>query len=58
MSQHTKSTRPGPPHTGIPHAVSIWQNRSMTHTGGPHACGYLTGLTTGVSHGHVPIEPK
>ncbi|KHG28391.1 hypothetical protein F383_35324 [Gossypium arboreum] len=25
IGQSTKSTRPGHPHTGRPHAVSIWQ---------------------------------
>ncbi|KHF99035.1 hypothetical protein F383_38219 [Gossypium arboreum] len=27
-------------------AVSIWQNRSMTYTGRPHARAYLKALTT------------
>ncbi|KHG21924.1 hypothetical protein F383_03870 [Gossypium arboreum] len=30
----------------------------MTYTGRLHAHSYSTGLTTGVSHGHVPVEPK
>ncbi|KHG19247.1 Minor capsid VP2 [Gossypium arboreum] len=30
----------------------------MIHTGGPHPRAYLTGLTTGVSHGRIPVEPK
>ncbi|KHF98660.1 hypothetical protein F383_12870 [Gossypium arboreum] len=39
-------------------AVSIWQNQSTTCMGRPHTHAYLTALTTGVSHGHVPVEPK
>ncbi|KHG21525.1 hypothetical protein F383_27508 [Gossypium arboreum] len=30
----------------------------MTYTGRPHVYAYLTALTTGVSHGHVLVEPK
>ncbi|KHF97573.1 hypothetical protein F383_37061 [Gossypium arboreum] len=28
MGQSTNSTRPKPPHTGIPHGLSIWQART------------------------------
>ncbi|KHG13269.1 hypothetical protein F383_06080 [Gossypium arboreum] len=38
--------------------VSIWQNRSTTYMGGPHARAYLTGLTTSMSHRCVPVVPK
>ncbi|KHG29621.1 DNA-directed RNA polymerase subunit alpha [Gossypium arboreum] len=39
-------------------AVSIWQDRSMTYMGGSHARAHLPALTTSMSHGRVPSEPK
>ncbi|KHG25884.1 dna damage checkpoint 1 [Gossypium arboreum] len=39
-------------------AVLIWQNQNTIYTGRPHTRAYLTALTTGVSHGRVPAEPK
>ncbi|KHG25248.1 putative beta-galactosidase A [Gossypium arboreum] len=54
MNPRGKLTRPGLSHT----AVSLWQDRSTTYTGRLHACAYSTALTTGMSHGRVPVEPK
>ncbi|KHF99368.1 hypothetical protein F383_38335 [Gossypium arboreum] len=48
MDQHTKSTRPGLPHTGRPHGrvplASLDHGLKQSHTG--------------MSHGRVPAEPK
>ncbi|KHG29634.1 D-amino acid dehydrogenase small subunit [Gossypium arboreum] len=48
MGQRTKSTRPGLPHTGRPHGrvplTSLDHDLKQSHMG--------------VSHGHVPAEPK
>ncbi|KHF98864.1 Envelope glycoprotein [Gossypium arboreum] len=39
-------------------AVSFWQDRSTTYTSKLHARAYSTALTTSVSRGCVPTEPK
>ncbi|KHG25890.1 Minor capsid VP2 [Gossypium arboreum] len=58
MGQSTKSTRPGLPHTGRPQGRVNLAKSKHDYTGRTHTRAILTGLSTGVSHGCVPAEPK
>ncbi|KHG15248.1 Protein-glutamine gamma-glutamyltransferase [Gossypium arboreum] len=38
--------------------VSFWQGQSTIYMGRSHTYAHLIAVTTGVSHGRVPSEPK
>ncbi|KHG15372.1 Aconitate hydratase [Gossypium arboreum] len=49
MGQHTKSTRPGPPHTGRPHdRVNLEESKHDSHEWTTHPC-----LFNRLDHGRV-----